>query len=220
MLMTEFTIDDRNRIRRKPDRGRFERDVIYPIIDEALICHVGFVEDGQPFVIPTLHARLDDSLILHGARASRMLKHIQAGHPVCATFTLVDGLVLARSVFNHSMNYRSAVVFGRGRLIEADDEKMHALEVLTEHIARGRWAEARKPTIKEMNATTVVGITIEQASAKMRTGPPGDDEADYALPIWAGVLPLGEQAGAPLPDPRLREGIPVPDSVRGYSRTP
>lgn len=218
--MTEFDIDDRNRIRRKPDRGHFDRHIIYPIIDEALICHVGFEEDGQPYVIPTLHARLDDSLILHGAKASRMLKHIQAGHPVCATFTLVDGLVLARSVFNHSMNYRSAVVFGTGRLIEAEDEKWLALEALTEHIARGRWAEARQPTIKEMNATTVVSITIDQASAKIRTGPPGDDEEDYALPIWAGVLPMREQAGVPDPDPRLTEGIPVPGSVRDYSRTP
>ncbi len=220
MLMTEFDIDDRNRIRRKPDRGHFERDIIYPIIDEALICHVGFVENGQPFVIPTLHARLHDSLILHGARASRMLKHIQAGHPVCATFTLVDGLVLARSVFNHSMNYRSAVVFGTGRLIEADDEKWVALEALTEHIARGRWSEARQPTIREMNATTVVKISIEQASAKIRTGPPGDDEDDYALPIWAGVLPLREQAGAPVPDPRLADSVPVPGSIRAYSRRP
>ncbi len=216
--MPTFTIDEINQIKRKPQRGSYERDIIYAIIDEALYCHVGFVQDDKPFVIPTLHARQDDTLILHGARASRLLKHIAAGHPICVAFTLLDGLVFARSVFSHSMNYRSAVVFGVGRLVEEEEEKWRSLEALTEHIARGRWADARQPTPQEMNATTVVAVAIERASAKIRSGPPGDDEPDYALPIWAGVLPIREQAGDPIPDPKLSDGILLPDYLRGYTR--
>jgi hypothetical protein len=216
--MPHFTIDDLNQIKRKPQRGSYERNVVYGIIDEALYCHVGFVQDDQPIVIPTIHARLDDALILHGAKASRMLKHIAAGGPVCVAITLLDGLVFARSVFNHSMNYRSVVVFGHGRLIEDADEKWQAVEALTEHIARGRWAEARQPTPKEMDATAVVSIAIERASAKIRSGPPGDDEADYALPIWAGVLPTGLDLGEPIPDPKLTAGVALPDYLRRYSR--
>ncbi|MBX7233486.1 MAG: pyridoxamine 5'-phosphate oxidase family protein [Caldilineales bacterium] len=216
--MPDFTIDDLNQIKRKPQRGSYERDVVYSIIDEALYCHVGFVQDDQPIVIPTIHARLDDALILHGAKASRMLKHLAAGQPVCVTITLLDGLVFARSVFNHSMNYRSVVVFGHGRLIEDADEKWRAVEALTEHIARGRWADSRQPTPKEMDATAVVSIAIERASAKIRTGPPGDDEADYALPVWAGVLPTGLHLDEPIPDPRLAADIVLPDYLRQYSR--
>ncbi len=216
--MPEFIIDDLTQIRRKPQRGSYERDVIYGIIDEALYCHVGFNQDGQPVVIPTIHARVDDTLILHGARASRMLKHLAAGHPVCVAITLLDGLVFARSVFNHSMNYRSVVVFGRGRLVEAPDEKWRAVAALTEHIARGRWEDARQPTPKEMDATTVVSLAIERASAKIRSGPPGDDEPDYDLPIWAGVLPTGLQLGEPVADPRLSTGISLPDYLQHYSR--
>ncbi len=216
--MPHFTIDDLNQIKRKPQRGSYERDVIYGIIDEALYCHVGFDQDGQPVVIPTIHARLDDALILHGAKASRMLKHLAAGQAVCVAITLLDGLVFARSVFNHSMNYRSVVVFGHGRLIEDADEKWRAVEALTEHIARGRWADSRQPTPKEMDATAVVSIAIERASAKIRTGPPGDDEADYALPVWAGVLPTGLHLDEPIPDPRLAADIALPDYLRQYSR--
>lgn len=216
--MPHFTIDDLNQIKRKPQRGSYERDVVYGIIDEALYCHVGFDQDGQAVVIPTIHARLDDALILHGAKASRMLKHIAAGGAVCVTITLLDGLVFARSVFNHSMNYRSVVIFGHGRLIEDADEKWRAVEALTGHIARGRWADARQPTPKEMDATAVVSIAIERASAKIRTGPPGDDEADYALPIWAGVIPTGLHLGEPIPDPRLTAGIALPDYLRHYRR--
>lgn len=216
--MPHFTIDDLNQIKRKPQRGSYERDVVYGIIDEALYCHVGFDQDGQPVVIPTIHARLDDALILHGAKASRMLKHLAGGQAVCVTITLLDGLVFARSVFNHSMNYRSVVVFGHGRLIEDADEKWRAVEALTAHIARGRWADARQPTPKEMDATAVVSIAIERASAKIRTGPPVDDEADYALPIWAGVIPTGLHLGEPNPDPRLAAGIALPDYLRQYSR--
>lgn len=216
--MPDFIIDELNQIKRKPQRGSYERDVVYGIIDEALYCHVGFNQDGQPVIIPTIHARMEDELILHGAKASRMLKHIVAGGPVCVAITLLDGLVFARSVFNHSMNYRSVVVFGRGRLVEDADEKWRALQALTEHIARGRWADSRQPTPKEMDATTVISIAIERASAKIRSGPPGDDEADYSLPIWAGVIPTGLLLGEAEPDPRLSAGIAMPDYLRRYSR--
>ena len=205
-----FEQEPRNRVRRIPERGHYDQETIYAIVDEALICHVAFVVDGQPFVIPTIHARKGDELILHGAKASRLLKHIEAGYPVCVAVTLLDGLVMARSVFHSSMNYRSAVIFGAGRVLEAADEKLVALEVLTEHLARGRWQDARRPTAMELSATTVVAIAIDSASAKVRMGPPNDDAEDYALPIWAGVLPLQQQAGAPLPDPKLVSGIAAP----------
>jgi nitroimidazol reductase NimA-like FMN-containing flavoprotein (pyridoxamine 5'-phosphate oxidase superfamily) len=217
-MMSEFPITERNRIRQLPKRGQYDKDTIYRIIDEALVCHVGFVEDNQPFVIPMLHARLDDTLILHGARASRMLRHIQAGEPICVAITLLDGLVLARSVFHHSINYRSVVLFGTGRVIDGEDEKLRALQVLTEHIVPGRWAEARKPNPQELNATAVVSISIESASAKIRTGPPSDDEEDYPLPVWAGVLPIRQQAQKPVNDPILGSDIPVPGYVLNYDR--
>jgi len=207
-----------NRVRRLPERGRYDRETIYAIVDEGLICHVAFVDGDQPYVIPTIHGRLGDEIVLHGARASRLMKHIAAGNPVAIAVTLVDGLVLARSVFHSSMNYRSAVLFGRGRLIEDGAEKLAALEAVSEHLARGRWADARQPTPKELDATLVVGVPIDSAAAKVRTGPPGDDEEDYALPIWAGVLPFQLQAQAPLADPRLREGIATPDYVKNYVR--
>jgi uncharacterized protein len=217
--MSEVPITERNRIRRVPKRGHYDKDTIYRILDEGLVCHVGLVEDRQPVVIPMNYARRGDTVILHGAPASRLLKYVQAGHPVCVTVTLLDGLVLARSVYHHSMNYRSAVVFGRGRVIEEEQEKLAALEVLTEHIVPGRWQDARRPNRQELDATTVVSITIESASAKVRTGPPVDDEADYELPVWAGVLPIQQQALMPVNDPRLRTDIPVPPSVSNYRRT-
>lgn len=209
-VLTSFEKTSRNTVKRMPARGQYDREIIYPIIDSALICHVGFVQDGQPFVIPTIHARHGDSIFLHGAKASRMLKHIASGEPVCITVTHVDGLVLARSVFHHSMNYRSATVFGRGQLIEDEAEKMATLAVITEHLMPGRWDDARQPTPLEMNATTVVEVFIESASAKMRNGPPSDDEEDYALPVWAGVLPLATQWLTPVNDEKLREGIALP----------
>ncbi|MEZ4671052.1 MAG: pyridoxamine 5'-phosphate oxidase family protein [Anaerolineae bacterium] len=209
-----------NKIRRMPERGHYDRETIYPIVDEALICHVGIVMDGQPFVIPTIHARHEDTIDLHGAKASRLLKQVEAGNPLCITVTLLDGIVFARSVFHHSMNYRSAVLFGHGYILENAEEKWAALEVLTEHVARGRWTDARQPTPKEMNATTVVAVPIESASAKIRTGPPGDDDEDYALSVWAGVLPLPQQPLAPIDDPKLAEGIDPPDYIRTYSRGP
>jgi nitroimidazol reductase NimA-like FMN-containing flavoprotein (pyridoxamine 5'-phosphate oxidase superfamily) len=216
--MPDFPVTDLNKVQRLPKRGHYDKDVIYPIIDEALICHVGFVQDNQPFVIPTIHARLNDSLILHGAIANRMLKHIQAGNPICVTITLIDGLVIARSVFHSSMNYRSVVLFGKGRKIESDVEKLQALEAITEHIARGRWQDARLPTKKELDGTTVITMPIESASAKVRTGPPIDDEEDYQLPIWAGVVPLEQVAQAPIFDPKLSNGIDVPEYLLNYKR--
>ncbi len=211
--MSKFAETPRNRVRRLPARGDYEKETIYSIVDEAKICHVGFAIDGQPFVIPTIHARHDDVLYLHGAKASRMLKHIQAGNPICVTITLLDGLVLARSVFHHSMNYRSVLLFGQGKLVEDDEAKMCALEVLTNHVVPGRWDDARKPNRIELNATTVVELSLESASAKVRVGPPSDDEEDYTLPVWAGVLPLRQQALPPVNDPRLNDGIPVPEYI-------
>ncbi len=217
-VLTSFEKTSRNTVKRMPARGQYDSEIIYPIIDSALICHVGFVQDGQPFVIPTIHARQGDSIFLHGAKASRMLKHIASGEPVCITVTHVDGLVLARSVFHHSMNYRSATVFGRGQLIEDEAEKMAALAVITEHLMPGRWDDARQPTPLEMNATTVVEVFIESASAKMRNGPPSDDEEDYALPVWAGVLPLKLSPQAPVPDEEMNSEVPMPGYVRDYRR--
>ena len=217
--MPEFPILERNRVRRVPKRGQYDKDTIYRILDEGLVCHVGVVEDGQPVVIPMNYARRDDTVILHGAPASRLVKYVQAGRPVCVTVTLLDGLVLARSVYHHSMNYRSAVVFGRGRLIEAEKEKLAVLEVLTENILPGRWQVARRPNRQELDATAIVSIAIESASAKVRTGPPADDEDDYQLPVWAGVVPIRQQALTPVRDPRLSEDTRVPPSVSNYRRT-
>ncbi|HEX8498990.1 MAG TPA: pyridoxamine 5'-phosphate oxidase family protein [Pyrinomonadaceae bacterium] len=212
----DFSPTARTTLRRLPKRGSFERQTVYEILDEGFVCHVGFVSGGQPFVIPTAYGRVGDTLYLHGAKASRMLKALAAGSDVCVTVTLVDGLVLARSAFHHSINYRSVVVFGRARAVEDEGEKNAALEAFTEHVCRGRWAEVRWPTPEELAATTVVALPLAEASAKIRTGPPVDDEEDYALPVWAGVLPLGVAAGEPDPDPRLPAGTPAPHYVVNF----
>lgn len=217
--MSDFPKGSLNRVRRLPERGAYDKATIYPIIDEALICHVSFVQDGQPFIIPTIHARREDELLLHGSSASRLLKHIVAGNPVSVAITLLDGLVVARSAFHSSMNYRSAVLFGHGREITAQDEKLLALETLTNHLLSGRWDDVRPTTARELAATTVIAIAIESASAKVRTGPPKDDEDDYELPIWAGVLPLQQTALAPVPDAGLPETLPAPDYIAHYSRS-
>ena len=203
-----------------PKRGHYDRQTVHAIIDEALVCHVAFASDGVPTVIPTLHARRGDELLLHGARTSRMLQHVAAGNPISVAITLLDGIVLARSVFHHSMNYRSVVLHGTGRLVESIEEKLAALEAFAEHIARGRWADARQPSRKELKATTVIAVPIEVAAAKIRTGPPLDDDEDYGLPIWAGVLPLTLRAGTAIPDPRLDRDVAVPAYVRKYRRSP
>ena len=216
--MTQFTQTEQTRIKRLPERGHYDRETIYKILDEALICHVGFVEKRQPYVIPINFARVEDSIVLHGAKASRLLKHVEAGHPVCVTATLVDGLVLARSVFHHSVNYRSVVLFGKGRPVEDEGEKLAALEAITEHLIPGRWREARLPNRKEMNATRVVSIRIDEASAKVRVGPPGDEQEDYALPVWAGVLPLQEIPLTPIRDELQSEDVRLPEYISQYSR--
>ena len=213
-----FKGSGRSQVKRLPDRGKYDKDTLYQIIDEALICQVGFIQNDQPFVIPTIHARINDALVFHGAPASRLLKLAAAGQPLCVSMTLVDGLVLARSVFHHSINYRSVVLFGAGRLLETDEEKLTALRAITEHIAPGRWDAARSPNAKELNATNVIVMPISEASAKLRTGPAVDDEADYALPVWAGVLPLELQSQSPLPDARLLPGLEVPEYISQYRR--
>jgi nitroimidazol reductase NimA-like FMN-containing flavoprotein (pyridoxamine 5'-phosphate oxidase superfamily) len=206
----------RNKVKRLPERGHYDADTIYPIVDAALICHVGFALDGQPYVIPTLHARRGDSILLHGAKGSRLLRHIQAGGEVCITVTLLDGIVLARSVFHHSVNYRSAILFGRGVVIDDDAERLQAMEAFTERLIPGRWGDARPPNAIELKQTTIVAVPIESASAKIRTGPPRDEEDDLDLPVWAGVLPLQHSAGAPIADPLLKPGAELPEYIRDF----
>ncbi len=208
----DFERNTRNTVRRIPDRGRYDRETVYEILDAGFLCHVGFVADGQPFVIPTLYGRSDDQLYVHGAPASRMLKTLADGVPVCLTVTHVDGLVLARSAFHHSMNYRSVVVFGTATEVSGDEQE-RGLFVISEQVLKGRWDEARTPIDKELQATSVLKLTIDSASAKVRTGGPVDDEDDYSLPIWAGIVPIQQSFGPAETDPRLTAGIPVPASV-------
>jgi nitroimidazol reductase NimA-like FMN-containing flavoprotein (pyridoxamine 5'-phosphate oxidase superfamily) len=210
---------ERTKLKRLPKRGHFDRETVYGILDEGFICHVGFAPQGQPFVIPTGYARVDDKLYVHGSQASRMLRTLSGGVDACVTVTIVDGLVLARSAFHHSMNYRSVVIFGRARIVEDREEKMAALVALSEHIVRARWADVREPNEEEFIKTTVLELPLVEASAKIRTGPPLDDEEDYALPIWAGVIPLSLQAGEPINDPRLPDGIEVPEYALNYRRS-
>lgn len=198
--------NDRTRVRRHPERGVYDREPIDALLDEALICHVGFVVESQPFVIPTIHARAGDVLYLHGSPASRMLGTLRDGVGVCVTATLLDGLVLARSVYNHSLNYRSAVVLGRAREVVDADEKLRALEAVVEHMVRGRWSDARQPNQGELDGTTVLALALDEASAKVRTGPPSDFDRDMDLPVWAGVIPLSLVASAAESD----NGVPLP----------
>jgi len=197
-------------VKRLPKRGAYDHKTVLKILDEAFVCHVGFVADGQPFVIPTNYGRVGETLYLHGSTASRMLRTLSEGIPVCVTATLIDGLVLARSAFHHSVNYRSVVILGTARLVQDATEKMQALRLFTEHIMKGRWDEIRQPNEQELKATTVLALPLEEVSAKVRTGGPIDDEEDYELPIWAGVLPLPVSPGAPIADSRLKAGIAVP----------
>jgi uncharacterized protein len=200
---------DRTRVRRVPQRGIYDRETIDAILDEALISHMGFVHEGQPVVIPTLHARLGDRLFLHGSAASRMLRTLEQGVPVCATATLVDGLVLARSAFHHSVNYRSVVVFGQATPVEPES-RIQVLELFTEKLVPGRWADVRPPTRQELKGTNVLSLPLDEASAKVRTGPPIDDDEDYDLPVWAGVLPIRTVVDPPQPDPRLDPRAELP----------
>ncbi len=217
--MTTFEKTTRNQVKRLPKRGHYDSETIYRIVDAALICHVGYADGNQPFVIPTIHARQGDDLLLHGATTSRLLKHVAAGHPICITVTHLDGVVLARSVFHHSMNYRSAVLFGKGELIEDPDKKMEALEIFTEKLIPGRWEDARQPYAKEAKATTIVRVPIESASAKIRTGHPVDDDEDYELGMWAGVVPIQHSFGTPEADPKLTDGIELPHYLHEYIKS-
>ena len=209
----------RTRVTREPERAVYDRAAAYQILDEGFICHVGFVMDNQPFVIPTGYGRSGDNLYIHGSAASRMLRNLDQGIAVCVTVTLLDGLVLARSIFNHSMNYRSVVVLGNAVAVEDPTEKLQALRALSEHILPGRWDEARQPNERELKATLVMRLPITEFSAKVRIGPPIDNEEDYSFPTWAGVVPLQMVAGSPINDPNLDPKTPVPSHVRSYSRT-
>ena len=208
----------RTRVVREAQRGVYERAAAYEILDQGFICHVGFVMDGQPFVIPTAYGRSGDNLYIHGSAASRMLRNLDKGVPVCITVTLLEGLVLARSIFNHSMNYRSVVVLGAAVAVLDANEKLEALRLLSEHILPGRWAESRQPNEKELKQTLVMRLPIEEFSAKVRQGPPIDDEEDYLFPTWAGIIPLAIVSGAPINDPRLDPKTEVPEYARQYSR--
>jgi hypothetical protein len=212
--METYTPTPRTQVRRLPKRATYDKEQVHAILDEGYICHVGFVVDGQPFVIPTGYARFGDQLYIHGSSASRMLRSAGEGVDVCVTVTLVDGFVLARSVFHHSMNYRSVVVLGKARMVTDPEEKRAALRCFTNHIVAGRWEEARQPTDQELKATSVLVLPIEEVSAKVRTGPPVDDEEDYAMSIWAGVVPIRQKVGDPLPDDRLLPGVPAVDLQR------
>jgi len=201
---------ERTRVRREPERGAYDRETIDAILDEGVVCHLGFVQEEQPYVIPTLYGRIGDEVYVHGSSASRMLRTLKDGVDACLTVTLIDGLVLARSIFNHSINYRSVVVLGRAVAVEDADEKAHALEIFSARLLPGRWAEARAPTATELKATSILRMPLDEASAKVRSGPPQDDEADYGWPVWAGVIPLTVVAGEPVPDPRLGAGFDPP----------
>ncbi|HKR23527.1 MAG TPA: pyridoxamine 5'-phosphate oxidase family protein [Pyrinomonadaceae bacterium] len=213
-----FPQTNRTKLKRLPKRGHFDRETVYGILDEGFICHVGFVVEGHPVVIPTGYARVDDKLYIHGSQASRMLRTLANGVDACVTVTLIDGLVLARSAFHHSMNYRSVVVFGRAVLVDDPEEKMTALVALSEHIIRDRWNDIREPNDVEMKLTTVLELSLAEASSKIRTGPPLDDEEDYSLPMWAGVIPLKLTASEPIDDPRLTGGIEPPEYAKNYKR--
>jgi len=208
----------RSQVRQHRERGAYDRATIDAILDEALICHLGFVMDGQPYVIPTIHARVGDNLYMHGSTTSRMLRALAGGLPCCLAATLLDGLVLARSGFNHSMNYRSVVILGTAAEVTDTDEKLRALDAVIEHVARGRAADVRPATAGEIKATSVLRLPISEASAKVRSGPPKDDEEDLDLPIWVGVIPLATTAGAPVASPDMPAGIPVPPYAKDYKR--
>jgi uncharacterized protein len=215
--MTATAPSERSRVRRAPKRADYDRETIDAILDEALVAHLGFVADGQPYVIPTLHARVGDEVLIHGSAASRMVTLLGAGLPACLTVTLVDGLVLARSAFHHSMNYRSVVVLGTARFVEGVEERERALAAFTDKLIPGRWDEVRPPSRQELKGTRVLALPLSEASAKLRAGGPVDDDEDYALDVWAGVVPLRVTQGAIEPDERLREGITVSPSVAAWA---
>ena len=213
-----ITQTERTRLRRLPKRGAFDRKTVYSILDESFICHIGFIVDAQPYVIPTAFGRVDDVLYIHGSSASRMLRTLSGGVEMCFTSTLIDGLVLARSAFHHSINYRSVVILGKATLVNDSSEKDKALESITEHIVPGRWTDVRWPNELELKATTVMKLPIDEASAKIRTGGPVDDEEDYDMDVWAGVLPLSLDTGAAVPDERIKPKVGLPNYISEYKR--
>ena len=217
-MSQSYTPTPRTRLVREADRAVYDREVAYRILDEGFLCHVGFVTDGQPLVIPTSYGRKDNHLYIHGSAASRMLRQMKDGVAVCVTVTLLDGLVLARSIFNHSMNYRSVVILGKATLVDHPGEKIAALRLLSEHIIPGRWVDSRPPNERELKATSVLQLPIEEFSAKIRTGPVVDDEEDYSFPTWAGIVPLEMKTGAPIDDSRLLDGQSAPKYARNYTR--
>ena len=217
-MSESYSPTPRTRVVREPERAVYDRAAVYQILDEGFLCHVGFVADGQPFVIPTSYGRKNDNLYIHGSAASRMLRTLDQGVPVCVTVTLLDGLVLARSIFNHSMNYRSVVVLGKAVAVTDSQEKLEALRALSEHILPGRWDEVRQPNERELKATLVMRLPIEEFSAKVRQGPPVDDAEDYSFPTWAGVIPLEMAAGEPISDAKLEPGREAPEYARHYAR--
>jgi uncharacterized protein len=216
--MPHFTPTERTTVRRRPQRASYEQSTVEEILDEALFCHVGFVVDDQPYVIPTIHARVGTRLYIHGSAASRMLRSVGAGIPVCVTVTLLDGLVLARSAFHHSMNYRSAVILGTAVEVTDEVEKLEALQAVVEHVVPRRWEDVRWPTEQELKATRVLSVPLTEVSAKIRTGPPLDDEEDYQLGCWAGEIPLRLEPQALIADPRLKSTIVPPAYVQSYRR--
>jgi uncharacterized protein len=217
-LPETFSPTERTRVVREPHRGSFDRGTIYKILDEGFVCHVGFTVEGQPYVIPTMFARVGDAIYFHGSAASRMLRGLSGGLAVCVTVTLIDGLVLARSVFNHSMNYRSVMALGKATLVGEAEQKIAALRAFTEKILPGRWDEARQPNEKELKATSILRLALSEVSAKMRTGDVQDDEEDYALPVWAGVLPIRLAASEPIRDGRCDARLAVPAAVANFDK--
>ena len=215
--MKTYPISNRNRVKRISNKSDYSKETVHAIIDEALFCHLGIIHDGKPVVIPTIHARMGDHIVFHGSNASRLLK-ISNNNEICVTITLLDGLVMARSLFNSSMNYRSAVIFGKGEIIKDHNERMAAFKSITDHIAPGRWDDARQPNNSELKQTSVVRMPIDEASAKISMGPPDDEDEDYALDYWAGVIPINQTYGEPESDPILQEGITIPGYLKNYCR--
>jgi uncharacterized protein len=216
--MSEFTATERTKVRRRPDRGVYDRETIYRILDEAFVCHVGFVADGMPFVVPTNYVRVGDKLFLHGSPASRLMKTLASGAPFCLSVTLLDGIVLAPSAMGHSVNYRSVVVLGKAEIVEGHEAKLAAMRDFVEHVIRGRWADVRPPSEKDLKATMVLAVPLVEASAKVRTGFAVDADEEYEGPAWTGVLPLKWTAQAPVEDPRSKRKISVPANIANYER--
>ena len=215
--MKELKKTNRTKVNRTPKRAVYEKETIYKILDETFVCQIAFKIDGQVFIIPTAFGRKDDSIFIHGSNKSRMLNSIKSGEDICIGVTLIDGIVAARSIFHHSINYRSVIIFGKGKEIDEPEDKLKALKIITEHIIPGRWNDARKPNEKELEITSVFEFKIDEASAKIRTGPPVDEKEDYNLNVWAGIIPLKTIAESPIRDQEVRNGILLPDYIKDFS---